>query len=350
MRSIGYAGAAALVLGLAAFSLQGRTTMRPELASPTAASAELAPVVVGAPDPLRQAAAEAVGTVEARSEETTAAEDAGGEARGERPSDERSRDATRRDADERSEDRAESSSDDNRRRRYRRGRRYEPPLPPPEAWSPPEGPVKIALQAGHWRAHEAPPELEGLKSNGTRFGDMLEWEANLAIAKATAAKLEAKGYEVEILPAVVPPGYRAHLFIAIHADGSNDPAATGWRAAAPRRDATHRAGRMVELLQETYGAATGLARLPTVTRRMQSYYAFNSRRYDHALHPMTIAVILETGFLTSAADRRVIVDNPDRVAQGIVDAVVRFPETPPPSLAEPPGAGGPGSTSGGGAR
>jgi N-acetylmuramoyl-L-alanine amidase len=42
-------------------------------------------------------------------------------------------------------------------------------------------------------------------------------------------------------------------------------------------------------------------------------------------------VILETGFLTSASDRRVIIDEPGRAARGIVDAVLAFPETPPPT-------------------
>ncbi|MEX2466453.1 MAG: N-acetylmuramoyl-L-alanine amidase, partial [Gemmatimonadota bacterium] len=136
---------------------------------------------------------------------------------------------------------------------------------------------------------------------------------------------------VDILPAVVPPGYRAHLFIAIHADGSGDPRASGYRVAAPRRDATGRAAGIVRLLEERYGAETGLPRLPTVTRRMRNYYAFNFRRYEHALHPMTIAVILETGFLTSSRDREIILADPDRAARGIVAAVTRFPETPPPT-------------------
>ena len=68
---------------------------------------------------------------------------------------------------------------------------------------------------------------------------------------------------------------------------------------------------------------------------MQNYYAFNYRRYEHALHPMTIGVILETGFLTSAHDRTVIVEDPERVARAIVEAVRAFPET---RLSEPPAA------------
>ena len=81
------------------------------------------------------------------------------------------------------------------------------------------------------------------------------------------------------------------------------------------------------MLRETYGAATGLRNLPVATRRMQNYYAFNYRRYEHALHPMTIALIIETGFMTNAGDRRIILDAPERAARGIVEAVKAYPVT-----------------------
>lgn len=216
------------------------------------------------------------------------------------------------------------------RRRVRRSRsrnRYPGPIPTPAEWEPPAGPVRIALQAGHWRADEAPRELSGLRGNGTSWRDTHEWEANLSIARTAATMLEDLGYEVDVLPAVVPPGYRAHLFIAIHADGSEDPAASGFRVAAPRSDATGRADGAVDLLASTYARATGIRNLGTTTRRMRNYYAFNFRRYEHALHPMTIAVILETGFLTSSRDRDVILDAPERAARGIVEAVRAFPVT-----------------------
>ena len=215
--------------------------------------------------------------------------------------------------------------------RRRSRNRYPGPIPTPADWEPPEGLVRIALQAGHWRADEAPRELSGLRDNGTAWRGTAEWESNLDIARSAGAMLERMGYEVDILPAVVPPSYRAHLFIAIHADGSNDSNASGYRVAAPRRDATGRASRFVRLLERSYGEATNLRRLPTVTRRMQNYYAFNFRRYEHALHPMTIGVIIETGFLTSPRDRRVLLSHPERAARGIVEAVVAFKETPPPT-------------------
>lgn len=216
-------------------------------------------------------------------------------------------------------------------RRSRSRNRYPGPIPTPSEWEAPEGPVRIALQAGHWRAHEAPRELSGLRNNGTAWKDTAEWEVNLDIAERAAEMLREDGYEVDILPAVIPPGYRAHLFIAIHADGAADPNASGFRVAAPRRDATGRATEVVELMQDHYSEQTGIRLLPSVTRRMQNYYAFNFRRYEHALHPMTVAVILETGFVTSERDRRVIFDEPDRAARGILETVRSFSVTADPA-------------------
>ena len=220
-----------------------------------------------------------------------------------------------------------------RRRRWRNYNRYPGPIPTPEEWRAPDGPVRIALQVGHWRTDEAPRELSGLRRNGASWNGLAEWEVNLEIARHAGAMLEELGYLVDILPAVVPPDYRAHLFIAIHADASNDPGATGYRVAAPSRDATGRASDFVDLLNRKYGEVTGIRRLPTVTRRMRNYYAFNFRRYEHALHPMTIAAIIETGFLTNAGDREVIVSQPERVARGIVEGIIAFPITPPPGRA-----------------
>jgi N-acetylmuramoyl-L-alanine amidase len=205
---------------------------------------------------------------------------------------------------------------------------------------------RIALQAGHWLAAEAPDELAGIRSNGTRGGGKMEWEVNLEIARLAAGMLEEAGYVVDVLPATVPPSYRADLFIAIHADGHNDTSISGFRAAS-RRDRSGRRGRefvstpgseavsargreFVEILANEYRKTTNLRRIGDVTRRMENYYAFNSRRFVHSLHPETVGVILETGFLTNASDRRIIVDAPLQSARGIADAVLIY-LAPPPS-------------------
>ncbi len=193
-------------------------------------------------------------------------------------------------------------------------------------WERPPGPLRVAIQAGHWKAAEAPDEQAGLRTNGTRAAGKAEWEVNLEIARRAAAMLEERGFIVEVLPTTIPPGYWADLFVAIHADGNPNTSTSGFRAAAPRRDVTGKAHEFVEVLERTYGEATGLRKYPTVTRRMTGYYAFNWRRYRHALHPMTVGVILETGFLTSPHDRRIIVENPDRAARGVAEAIATFGE------------------------
>ena len=302
------------VIGLAAFRLQAGTEAPPAATPPVAprtVAPGVAPPDVSAPaqiaELLPETAAEPIITTAAVMTQPSEAA----------PSQERSRERV-------------APQVPPRRTRWRRRPNRVPNPPGPEDWTAPEGPVRIALQAGHWRADEAPRELRGLRNNGTSWRGTPEWEVNLEIVRRTGAMLEAMGYEVDILPAVIPPNYRAHLFIAIHADGSNDPNASGYRVAGPRRDRTGRASQVVTLLRRSYGQETGIKRLPTVTRRMQNYYAFNFQRYEHSLDPMTIAVILETGFLTSARDREVIVNDPDRAARGIVAAVTAFPVTPPP--------------------
>jgi len=189
---------------------------------------------------------------------------------------------------------------------------------------------RIAIQAGHWRAAEAPAELADLRSNGTNWQGIHEWQVTLEIATRAANQLRELGYEVEVLPATVPPRYRADLFIAIHADGFTDSSANGFAVGAPRNDATGRAAQFAEELARAYREATGL-RMREATRRMRGYYAFNSRRYQHAIDPRTVGVIIETGFLTSPVDRQVILDAPDRSARGIVEAVTRFIPAPSPN-------------------
>lgn len=191
--------------------------------------------------------------------------------------------------------------------------------------SPPPAPLRVALQAGHWKAAEAPDELRGLRDNGgASGGGKAEWEVNLEIARLAAALLEEAGYAVDILPATVPEAYRGDAFVAIHADGNNDSSVRGFRVGWPRRDATRRASEFAEVLAEAYGEATGIRRLPVATRRMRGYYAFRHTRYRHAIHPSTVGVIIETGFLTSPRDREVIVADPGRAARGIFEGVARF--------------------------
>lgn len=190
-------------------------------------------------------------------------------------------------------------------------------------WQRPDGPAYVALQVGHWKNEELPAELDRLiGSTGATGGGKSEWEVNLKIAELTRALLEPHGIQVDILPATVPARYWADVFVAIHADGSLDPRATGYKLASPRRDFSGQAASLLASINSSYGEATGLPLDPNVSRNMRGYYAFAWWRYDHAIHPRASAVILETGFLTSSADRRIIVSSPELSALGLANGII----------------------------
>lgn len=192
-------------------------------------------------------------------------------------------------------------------------------------WQRPAGPLRVGIQAGHWFAADAPDEQEGLRDNtGAQAGGTTEWETNLRIAEETKKLLEAERIIVDLLPTTIPPDYLADAFISIHADGNADTRVSGYKVAAPRRDRTGTAARLSSLIEARYGSSTNLLIDPNITNTMRGYYAFNWRRYDHSIHPMTPGAIVETGFLTNVNDRRIIVNNPKRSAQGIANGVIAF--------------------------
>ena len=195
-------------------------------------------------------------------------------------------------------------------------------------WERPEGTVKVALQVGHWKTDEAPIEMEKLRENsGASGGGKSEWEVNMEIAKATAVILRERGIEVELLPTTIPPDYWADVFVSIHADGNEDISKSGFKAAAPRRDMTGKAEKLLELIEVNYQESTLLSKDPNVSRNMTGYYAFRWWRFGHAIHPMTTAIILETGFLTSSADREIIVSQPELSAKGTANGIIEFLES-----------------------
>ena len=195
-------------------------------------------------------------------------------------------------------------------------------------WKRPVGPAKVALQVGHWKTEEVPDEMERLRGNsGASGGGKSEWEVNMAIAQATSKILDEEGIDVEILPTTIPPDYWADVFVSIHADGNSDPNKSGFKAAAPRRDMSKKADKLLGLVEKSYQDETSLQVDTNVTRNMTGYYAFRWWRFEHALHPMTAAIILETGFLTSPSDRLLIADQPEIAAQGTAKGIIEFLES-----------------------
>jgi hypothetical protein len=74
---------------------------------------------------------------------------------------------------------------------------------------------------------------------------------------------------------------------------------------------------------------------------MTAYYAFNWPRYEHAVHPFTPSVIVETGFLTNSIDRSFLLNQPEVAATAISSGIQSFlatqrvPTPPPLSLRAP---------------
>jgi len=204
------------------------------------------------------------------------------------------------------------------------GPEFRAPLPPSPVWNPP-GAKRVGLQAGHWRLEETPPELARL-AEGTSVEGWDEWEVNLRLAQHTAALLEAAGIVVDVFPAAPPVRYRAHAVVAIHADGNFAEGLRGYKVARSAISSVPRADDLlVERLTEAYGAATGLPRDDaTIGESMTAYYAFDPRRFQHAIDVGVPAVILEAGYLTSDEDRALLTSQPEVAARGIADGIRAF--------------------------
>jgi N-acetylmuramoyl-L-alanine amidase len=189
----------------------------------------------------------------------------------------------------------------------------------------PLSPWRVGIQAGHWKIEELPAELTRLRSStGARYGSYREVDANLDIARRVVRYLETAGVRVDLLPATVPPGYRADAFVSIHADGAYRPGVRGWKMSTPWRSSD--ASRLLlDALVRTYPTFTGLPedRYGT-TYNMRGYYAFSPHRFRHAIDSRTPAVIIETGFVTVAQDREILFGSPDIVAQGIAAGIIRY--------------------------
>jgi len=200
-------------------------------------------------------------------------------------------------------------------------------------WVRPAGPIRVGLQAGHWKNSELPDELKRIRESGggTSSGAVAEWEVNLKLAELTKALLEKQGIVVDLLPATIPPGYYADAVVSIHADGSTNPTTAGFKVAAPRRDMSGKAGELVKVIEQVYQDQVGLEIDPNITRNMTGYYGFSWRRFDHSTHPMAPAIILETGFLTNPSEAKLLINNPEIPADALATALLTFliPETSP---------------------
>lgn len=196
-------------------------------------------------------------------------------------------------------------------------------IPRPEL---PDGPRRVAIQVGHWKIDELPEEFGDRlpTQTGSSWGGVSEVEVSLDVAQRIAALLEARGLAVDIIPATVEPGYVADAFVALHSDDDGVGEKSGFKMAIGRRRGKYDQA-LLDALREPYAKATGLDwDAEGITSNMTGYYAWNWSRYRYALSPFTPGVIVEMGFLSSAADRAFMTQHPDVIASAIAEGVVRF--------------------------
>ncbi|MFH1602249.1 MAG: N-acetylmuramoyl-L-alanine amidase [Candidatus Shapirobacteria bacterium] len=187
---------------------------------------------------------------------------------------------------------------------------------------------RVGIQVGHWKNNELPEELsKHIANTGSSGGGWSEAEVNLLIAKNVARILEEKGVKVDLLPATIPPSYRANVFLAIHADGNLNPSVRGFKIADPQQDLTRNASLLINKISESYVKTTSLPLDKNITANMRDYYAFAWWKYKHALHPLTPAAIIETGFLTNPQDRYLLTSRPEIPAQGIAQGIINYLES-----------------------
>lgn len=238
--------------------------------------------------------------------------------------------------------------------------------PPAFAAPRPPGPVEVGrsgvphvgLQVGHWQAAKLPDELRRLRGQtGAYAAGVSEVEVNLPVAEQVRALLAPVGITVDLLPATIPPGYLADAFVSLHADGATSSQVAGFKAARAEwrdrswlfrwrrenpntsisRDAWREIWRRAPIIDRnpldeallqhmlnSYGAVTRLPRSPNVSSNMTGYYAFNSRRYHHAISQDTPAVILEMGYLTNPFERRFLTQRPEVPARGVALGLLWF--------------------------
>jgi N-acetylmuramoyl-L-alanine amidase len=189
----------------------------------------------------------------------------------------------------------------------------EPVLPGLPGFTPLEaldGPIRIGIQPGHWRIDELPDNLARLRtSTGAAYGTLRELDLNMAVSRLLVDSLNAAGYQAELVPAAVPAGYRADVFVSVHADRADRPDRRGWKLSPPWRPS-----RRSSELAEAFTAAFRESGLPEdkngITANMRGYFGFSWWRYDNVMSPYTPAVLVEMGFMGNAEDRARMRDRP----------------------------------------
>lgn len=194
---------------------------------------------------------------------------------------------------------------------------------------------RVTPRVGIIAGHSGPPQDPSFlidpgavcDDNNDGIAELTELEINTDVARMVANKLLTLGYEVELLEEFDPRlhNYRADALLSIHTNDCRDYGlgATGYNVAGPFARGVPRGDTeaFVNCLINEYGKVTSLPRHFGLTPDMTEYHTFGEVHFD------TPIAIIEVGFMF--ADRVLVTQNRDKIADGIVMGILCFiePET-----------------------
>lgn len=197
------------------------------------------------------------------------------------------------------------------------------PTPLPTATPTPHVP-RVGIVVGHWWLDETGEQSldVGAVCNEGTPDELTELEINLEVARRVFFELQRYGLVVDLLQEWDDrlDGYQADALVSIHADACLYPEASGFKVVrVTDSHVPEIEDRLVNCLVEQYGARTGLSfHKGSITYDMMRYHTF------YEIDPNTPGAIIEVGFML--ADRALLTQRPDLVAQGIVDGILCFLE------------------------
>jgi N-acetylmuramoyl-L-alanine amidase len=183
---------------------------------------------------------------------------------------------------------------------------------------------RIGVVAGHWWLDEnGQQSLDvGAVCDEGSASQITELEINLEVAQRVVFELRGVGYQADLLQEWDDRlnGYRADVLLSIHADACLYPEATGFKVARVADSHVPEVeDRLVACIVGEYAARTGLEfHEGSITHDMTRYHTF------YEIDPSTPGAIIEVGFML--ADRQLLRQRPDLVAQGIIDGILCFLE------------------------
>jgi N-acetylmuramoyl-L-alanine amidase len=201
---------------------------------------------------------------------------------------------------------------------------------PPTAFPTPNWARVIGIVSGHSGPGQTMPYDPGAICEDIE--SLNEHDINMQTAIQVVRKLRERGYVVDLLDEFDPrlTGYQAAALVSIHSNTCQDfgEIVSGFLVAkAEARPEGSVDTQLAECIGKYYNNLTQLERRFGLTEDMTDYHSFREIDVD------TPAAIIELGFMR--ADRDILNDQPDVMAEGIVQGIMCFLEPQLDTLPDP---------------